>query len=47
MAPEACQYIIEHSTSSVIVVENESQLKKILQVSTKGSPLFIGSLFAV
>eukprot|EP00026_Physarum_polycephalum_P004408 Phypoly_transcript_04427.p1 GENE.Phypoly_transcript_04427~~Phypoly_transcript_04427.p1 ORF type:complete len:660 (+),score=152.47 Phypoly_transcript_04427:135-2114(+) len=33
--PEACKYIIEHSTSSVVVVENEAQLKKILQVKAE------------
>jgi long-chain-fatty-acid--CoA ligase ACSBG len=26
--PDACQYIVEHSESSVVVVENEQQLKK-------------------
>jgi long-chain-fatty-acid--CoA ligase ACSBG len=30
--PEACQYIAEHAKASVIFVENESQLKKILQI---------------
>lgn len=30
--PEACAYIIGHSKSTVVVVENEQQLKKILQV---------------
>lgn len=31
-APDACKYIIEHSESTVVVVENESQLKKIMQI---------------
>lgn len=30
---EACQYIIEDSSAAVVVVENSSQLGKILQVS--------------
>jgi len=33
--PEACAYIIGHSKSAVVVVENEAQLKKILQVKEK------------
>eukprot|EP01118_Nematostelium_gracile_P005033 TRINITY_DN1602_c0_g1_i1.p1 TRINITY_DN1602_c0_g1~~TRINITY_DN1602_c0_g1_i1.p1 ORF type:complete len:652 (+),score=230.05 TRINITY_DN1602_c0_g1_i1:66-2021(+) len=32
--PEACQYIAEHARASVIFVENESQLKKILQIKS-------------
>lgn len=33
--PDACAYIIDHSKSVVVVVENEAQLKKILQVKDK------------
>ncbi|KAG5306071.1 ACBG2 ligase, partial [Acromyrmex insinuator] len=34
-SPEACQYCAEHSRANIIVVENETQLQKILQIKHK------------
>ena len=30
--PDACHYVLEHSKSNIVVVENQKQLDKILQV---------------
>ena len=34
-SPEACHYVAENSDANILVVENDQQLKKILQVSGK------------
>lgn len=33
-SPEACQYVVTDSKANVIVVENQKQLDKVLQVVT-------------
>jgi len=38
-SPEACQYVAASSEANILVVENQKQLEKILQVSS-----FIGVL---
>ena len=32
-SPEACQFILENSKANIVVVENDKQLQKILEVS--------------
>ena len=32
-SPEACQYVLENCKANIVVVENDKQLQKILQVS--------------
>lgn len=34
-SPEACHYVAENCDANILVVENDQQLKKILQVSGK------------
>ncbi|XP_036616384.1 long-chain-fatty-acid--CoA ligase ACSBG2 isoform X2 [Trichosurus vulpecula] len=38
-SPEACEYVLNHSQANVLVVENDAQLQKILQVREKLSYL--------
>ncbi|XP_027706937.1 long-chain-fatty-acid--CoA ligase ACSBG2 isoform X2 [Vombatus ursinus] len=38
-SPEACEYVINHSQANILVLENETQLQKILQVREKLSHL--------
>ncbi|XP_072458077.1 long-chain-fatty-acid--CoA ligase ACSBG2 isoform X2 [Notamacropus eugenii] len=38
-SPEACEYVINHSQANILVVENDTQLQKILQVREKLSYL--------
>ncbi|KAM9096685.1 long-chain-fatty-acid--CoA ligase ACSBG2 isoform X1 [Sarcophilus harrisii] len=38
-SPEACEYVLNHSQTNILVLENETQLQKILQIKEKLSHL--------
>ncbi len=34
-SPEACHYILEHSSSNILVIDDEEQLEKILKIKDR------------